>query len=136
MVAVIFWFMVCLLLTASLYYSIGATVGVALILSLLTWGLFMAIMLVVMFSDNGTVNKHNEELNKQLAELKAERDKIPPEYQHFKNPVYSDLSIRIADIELEQNGINVSKYKPNKPPLKWAEDDYLALAITQLKFKD
>lgn len=97
-------------------------------------GLIVVLAVVISAADNGKAEKDGAKRISELERLKAERDKIPPEKQNFENPVYSDLSVRIAEIELKQRGIDL---KPRgKFSTRWGDDDWLALFMTNDHWRD
>ena len=85
--------------------------------------------------------KHEDE---EIAQIEAEIEKIPVEYRNFNNRIWADLAGRRADILLKRQGIDFDKFynmksakpQPIKSNVDWTEDDWIALAITQMKFRD
>lgn len=130
-----------------IFYGIGVSVSSSLMAGFVTAaGLLLLGYVVGMRDYKDSAEKARENIKKQLQDkiqeleqLKAERDKIPPEQQNFKNPVYSDLSIRIADIELEQRGVYLQPgYNSNIKLLykNWIDDDLLVLMMTNKDWRD
>lgn len=108
------------------------------------------LFLMVIIASALVANDQKEVLEKQkhedeeIAQIEAEIEKIPVEYRNFNNHIWADLAGRRADILLKRQGIDFDKFynmksakpQPIKSNVDWTKDDWIALAITQIKFRD